>query len=45
MSAVISPSTQRHYGVQRVCRIWALPRSTFYRGHCHVNCKRHLDPT
>ena len=31
MSAAISPSTHRPYGVQRVCRIWALPRSTFYR--------------
>jgi len=31
MSAAISPATQRPYGVQRVCRIWAVPRSTFYR--------------
>ena len=31
MSAATSPSTQRPYGVQRVCRIWALPRSTFYQ--------------
>jgi hypothetical protein len=23
MSAATSPSTQRPYGVQRVCRIWA----------------------
>jgi putative transposase len=30
MSAATSPSTQRPYGVQRVCRIWAMPRSTFY---------------
>jgi putative transposase len=30
MSAATSPSTQRPYGVQRVCRIWAIPRSTFY---------------
>ena len=29
MSAATSPSTQRPYGVQRVCRI--LPRSTFYQ--------------
>jgi putative transposase len=29
MSAAISPSTHRPYGVQRVCRI--LPRSTFYQ--------------
>jgi putative transposase len=30
MSAAISPVTQRPYGVQRVCRIWAVPRSSFY---------------
>src|SRR5689334_25288721 len=32
MSAAVSPSTQRPYGVQRVCRVWAVPRSTFYAG-------------
>jgi putative transposase len=31
MSAATSPSTHQPYGVQRVCRIWALPRSTFYQ--------------
>ena len=31
MSAAISPTTHRPYGVQRVCRIWAVPRSTFYQ--------------
>jgi putative transposase len=30
MSAAISPVTKRPYGVQRVCRIWAVPRSSFY---------------
>jgi putative transposase len=30
MSAAISPVTQRPYGVQRVCRIWTVPRSSFY---------------
>ncbi|HJN75340.1 MAG TPA: integrase core domain-containing protein [Myxococcota bacterium] len=30
MSAVRSPSTDRVYGVQRVCRSWGLSRSTFY---------------
>jgi len=30
MSAAISPVTSRSYGVQRVCRIWAVPRSSFY---------------
>src|SRR5689334_378236 len=30
MSATVSPSSGRRYGLQRVCRTWALPRSTFY---------------
>jgi transposase InsO family protein len=37
MSAAISPSTQRPYGVQRVCRIWAVPRSTFYQARRPAN--------
>jgi putative transposase len=35
MSAAISPSTLRPYGVQRVCRI--VPRSTFYQAHRPAN--------
>ena len=30
MSAAISPTTGKAYGVQRVCRAWELPRSSFY---------------
>ena len=30
MSASISPSTGRIYGVKRVCRVLGFPRSTFY---------------
>jgi putative transposase len=30
VSAAISPATGRSYGVQRICRVWALPRSSFY---------------
>jgi len=30
MSAAISPATSQRYGVHRVCRIWDLPRSSFY---------------
>ena len=30
MSAAISPATGRSYGVHRVCRVWVLPRSSFY---------------
>jgi putative transposase len=37
MSAAISPSTQRPYGVQRVCRLWAVPRSTFYQAYRPAN--------
>jgi len=38
MSAAISPSTHRPYGVQRVCRIRDLPRSTFYRASRPTDC-------
>ena len=30
MSAATSPSTGRAYGVDRVCRVWELPRSSYY---------------
>ncbi|RNC64023.1 MAG: IS3 family transposase [Desulfuromonadales bacterium] len=30
MSAAISSFTGKVYGVQRVCRVWEMPRSTFY---------------
>ena len=30
MSQTCSPSTQRHYGLARVCRVWELARSTVY---------------
>lgn len=30
MSAAVSPSTGRQYGIQRVCRVWEIPRSTLY---------------
>jgi len=33
MSHATSPSTQRCYGVRRVCEEWGLPRSTFYAQH------------
>jgi transposase-like protein len=34
MSRQVSPSTNRPYGLQRVTRIWRVPRSTIYR-HRH----------
>jgi transposase InsO family protein len=30
MSATISPSTHRRYGLRRVCRVWEVPRSTVF---------------
>lgn len=33
MSAVISISTSRPYGIARVCRVWAVARSGVYRRH------------
>lgn len=30
MSVAISPSTKRSYGVERICSVWEVPRSTFY---------------
>jgi len=30
MSQATSPSTDRRYGLARVCRVWQLPRSTVY---------------
>lgn len=30
MSCAVSPSTNRPYGVARVCEEWAIPRSSFY---------------
>ncbi len=30
MAAVISPATGRRYGIAQVCRIWDVPRSSFY---------------
>ena len=32
MSAVISTSAGRCYGVARVCRVWGVSRSSLYRG-------------
>ena len=32
MSAVISISTERRYGVARVCRVWGVARAGIYRG-------------
>ena len=37
MSRAFSPATHRRYGIQRVCALWAVPRSSLYaaRGGAH----------
>ena len=30
MAAAISPTTGRRYGIAQACRIWDVPRSSFY---------------
>jgi hypothetical protein len=30
MGQMVSASTGRPYGIQRVCHVWAQPRSTYY---------------
>ena len=30
MAVAISPATGRRYGIAQVCRIWDVPRSSFY---------------
>ena len=35
MSGAQSISTRRAYGVQRVCRVWARPRSSVLLDHVH----------
>ena len=30
MAAAMSPTTGRRYGVAQVCRVWGMPRSSFY---------------
>ena len=34
MAAAISPTTGRRYGIAQVCRIWDVPRSSFYADRC-----------
>lgn len=38
MSATISLATGRHYGIQRVCKVWDVSRSTFYTRKARVEC-------
>ena len=38
MAATASPTSGRRYGIAQVCRVWGVPRSSFYAG-------RHLADT
>ena len=35
MAAATSPTTNRRYGVARVCQVWDAPRSSFYAARQH----------
>src|SRR5437763_13206074 len=37
MAAAISPTTGRRYGIAQVCRIWGVPRSSFYADRCRAD--------
>ena len=39
MAAAISPPTGRRYGVAQVCRIWDVPRSSFYADRRRADAK------
>lgn len=36
MSVAISPATDQAYGVERVCSVWEVPRSSFYASRAEV---------
>lgn len=38
MSATISLATGKHYGIQRVCKVWDVSRSTFYTRKDRMEC-------
>ncbi len=33
MAEAVSPAAGRRYGIARVCRVWGVPRSSFYAAH------------
>jgi transposase InsO family protein len=46
MSVAISPSTDQVYGVERVCSVWEVPRSSFYASRAGVEeAKEPATPT
>ncbi len=44
MSQTCSPSTQRRYGLARVCRLWELARSTVYLAQARQMATAILEP-
>ena len=44
MAAETSPTTGRRYGIAEVCRIWDVPRSSFYADRHRADTKRALVP-
>jgi hypothetical protein len=36
MAKAISPTAGQPYGIQRVCRLWDLPRSSFYAAQVKI---------
>ena len=44
MSTVISISTERRYGVARVCRVWGVARAGIYRGNSTATLRLKASP-
>lgn len=44
MSATVSISTGRSYGVARVCRVWELARSSYYAWQQRMRCTQPAQP-
>jgi putative transposase len=44
MAATTSPTSGRRYGIAQVCRIWDVPRSSFYADRHRADTKRTLVP-
>jgi putative transposase len=44
MAAAISPTTGHRYGFAQVCRIWGVPRSSFYADRRRADTTTPLPP-
>jgi putative transposase len=45
MAAAISPTAGQRYGIQRVCRLWDVPRSSFYAAQAPASALPAAPPT